>query len=169
MNACSRQLWPEYDVVVIGGGPAGMAAALGAREAGAQRILIIDREKEAGGILWQCIHAGFGLHYFKEELTGPEYAQNFLEQIRAEGIHVVTDAFVLDINPALHVTFISTAHGMKTISASAVVLAMGARERTRGAIHIPGSRPAGVLTAGLAQKLVNIMAGRLFSDQAISG
>jgi NADPH-dependent 2,4-dienoyl-CoA reductase/sulfur reductase-like enzyme len=134
-----------------------MAAALGAREAGAQRILIIDREKEAGGILWQCIHAGFGLHYFKEELTGPEYAQNFLEQIRAEGIHVVTDAFVLDINPALHVTFISTAHGMKTISASAVVLAMGARERTRGAIHIPGSRPAGVLTAGLAQKLVNIM------------
>lgn len=159
MNEGNRQLWPEYNVVVVGGGPAGMAAALGARQAGAERILIIDREKEAGGILWQCIHAGFGLHYFKEELTGPEYAQNFLEEVKAEGIHVVTDAFVLDIDPTLQVTFISSAPGigMRTVAAGAVVLAMGARERTRGAIHIPGTRPAGVLTAGLAQKMVNIM------------
>lgn len=152
-----RHLAPRYDVVISGGGPAGMAAAIGAREHGAEKILMIDREREAGGILWQCIHHGFGLHHFGEELTGPEYAQRYLQQVLADGIDVLTDTYVYDISPDRQLKLMSGSHGIRTIEAGAVVLAMGARERTRGAIRIPGERPSGVLTAGLAQKFVNMM------------
>jgi thioredoxin reductase len=145
-----------YDVVIVGGGPAGLAAAVGARTAGAGRILVIDREIEAGGILNQCIHSGFGLHHFKEELTGPEYAERFIRQVESGGIEIFTDAYVMDITPDLQLEMISGALGHLNLKARAVVLAMGCRERTRGAIRTPGFRPAGVMTAGLAQKLVNM-------------
>lgn len=152
-----RHFHSAYDVIVVGGGPAGLGAALAAHETGAQRVLVIDREKEAGGILLQCIHTGFGLHHFGEELTGPEYAQRVLEQVLEQEIDVLTDAYVLDIDRERRVKVMSGVHGVQVIQAGAVVLAMGARERTRGAIRIPGERPAGVFTAGLAQKLVNMM------------
>ncbi len=152
-----RHLEPRYDIVISGAGPAGMAAAVGARARGAGKILLIDREREAGGILWQCIHHGFGLHHFGEELTGPEYAQRYLQQVIDDGIDVLTDTYVYDISPDRVLKLMSGSHGIRLIQAGAVVLAMGARERTRGAIRIPGERPAGVLTAGLAQKFVNMM------------
>jgi len=152
-----RHLKSRYDVVISGAGPAGMAAAIGARSRGAGKILLIDREPEAGGILWQCIHHGFGLHHFGEELTGPEYAQRFLQQVTDEQIDVLTDTYVYDISPTRELKLMSGSHGIRSIEAGAVVLAMGARERTRGAIRIPGERPSGVLTAGLAQKFVNMM------------
>ncbi len=152
-----------YDVIVVGGGPAGLAAALKAREVGAQRVLILERDKELGGILNQCIHNGFGLHYFKEELTGPEYAGRFIEQLQGSGIEVSADTMVLEITQGRQVHAVSKAGGYRVYEAGAIVLAMGCRERTRGAIGIPGTRPAGVFTAGTAQRYVNMegyMVGR---------
>lgn len=151
-----------FDVVVIGDGPAGMAAALSAHKAGAS-VAIVEREQHLGGILRQCIHPGFGLSHFKQELTGPEYAQRFIDQVRATDIALFLDSMVLGIDSgastedtAVHtVTLMSTA-GMLQLTGRAVVLAMGCRERTRSEIKIPGSRPAGVFTAGLAQRYINI-------------
>ncbi|MBP0000714.1 MAG: FAD-dependent oxidoreductase [Cyanobacteria bacterium SID2] len=166
LTANTRHLQSQYDVVVIGGGPAGMAAALGAKEAGAERVLTIDREKEAGGILLQCIHPGFGLHHFKEELTGPEYAQRYLEQVLERDIDLITDSYVLDIDKNKRVKLMSGTYGVRSIETKATVLAVGARERTRGAIRTPGTRVSGVLTAGLAQKFVNLM-GVLPGNRAV--
>ena len=143
------------DVVVIGGGPAGMAAALAAEAAGA-KVVLVERDNRLGGILNQCIHAGFGLHYFGEELTGPEYAQRFVEKIEASSVEVLLNSMVLSIDGAQGVTALSPEEGLVHIRAGAIVLAMGCRERTAGAIALKGTRPAGIYTAGMAQKMCNI-------------
>jgi len=146
----------DVDVAVIGGGAAGLAAAIRARETGAERVTILDRNSELGGILPQCIHTGFGLHHFRENLTGPEYIARFIERARNLKIECKLDTMVLRVTPEKEVVAVNSRDGLMTLKSGAIVLAMGCRERPRGALGIPGTRPAGIFTAGTAQRLMDI-------------
>jgi NADPH-dependent 2,4-dienoyl-CoA reductase/sulfur reductase-like enzyme len=146
----------KVDVAVIGAGPGGMAAAIKAKEAGARDVVIIERSEELGGLLHQCIHNGFGLLYFKEDLTGPEYAARFIEKVKELEIRTQLETMVMEISPDREITAVSGKQGYVTFKPKAIVLAMGCRERSRSAINIPGTRPAGIFTAGTAQRFVNV-------------
>lgn len=164
----------EFDLIIIGGGPAGMAAAVAAKKAGVDNLLILERDSVLGGILNQCIHNGFGLHTFKEELTGPEYAERYADMVREMQIPFELDTMVLSAeklkgSAKKAVTVISSKRGVQTLYAKAVILAMGCRERPRGALNIPGSRPQGVYTAGTAQKLVNLEGAKIGREVVILG
>ncbi|MBQ6431417.1 MAG: FAD-dependent oxidoreductase [Oscillospiraceae bacterium] len=158
-----------HDLIVIGGGPAGLAAAVSARRAGVQDILILERDHVLGGILNQCIHNGFGLHTFKEELTGPEYAARFIAQVKEENIPYRLGATVISISKEKLVTYVSREEGLVQVQAKALILAMGCRERPRGALNIPGSRPAGIFSAGTAQRLMNIEGYQVGKEVVILG
>ncbi len=147
----------EYDIIIIGGGPGGLSAAYSAAQHGAKRILILERDREVGGILQQCVHNGFGLHHFKEELTGPGYAQRCYDLVKGRPeIEIQVETMALEIRPDKTVLAVSPQYGREELAARAIILTMGCRERTRGAIRIPGTRPAGVYTAGAAQRMVNM-------------